>query len=118
MAIRVDLSYLPADLKCIILNSIEVKPITDSQSNESTKDVITFINENDIQKIKQIMQNILRQNDVDDYLVTENSEKENEIAILKQGDMEQFGIYICVHCGTSFDSEIQRIVHQRMHYFT
>ena len=60
----------------------------------------------------------LRQNHINDYIVAENTEVENEITILKQGDMEQFGIYICTHCGMSFESEIQRTVHQRIHYFT
>jgi rubrerythrin len=115
MAIRVDISFLPGDLKYTILNSIEVKSNLDNQSNN---DVIIFTEENNIQKIKQMMQKILRQNRINAYIVAENSEEENEITILKQGDMEQFGIYICTHCGMSFESEIQRTVHQRIHYFT
>lgn len=118
MAVRVDISYLPEDLKYIILNSIEVKSVLDTQGDNNTnKDVIIFTRENNIQKIKRIIQNILSQNHISAYIVAENSEKENEITILKQGDMEQFGIYICTHCGMSFESENQRTVHQRIHYF-
>jgi len=116
MAVRVDISYLPGDLRYIILNSIEVKSVLDTQG-DNNKDVIIFTMENNIQKIKRIMQNILSQNHITAYIVAENSEKENEMTILKQGDMEQFGIYICTHCGMSFESEIQRTVHQRIHYF-
>jgi hypothetical protein len=117
MAIRVDISHLHSDLRNIILNSIDTKSISDNNQSNS-KDLIIFANEDNIQKIKQLIQNILTQNHITDYIVAENTEEENEIAILKQGDMEQFGIYICTHCGMSFESEIQRIVHQRIHYFT
>jgi hypothetical protein len=117
MAIRVDISHLHSDLRNIILSSIDTKSISDNNQSNS-KDLIIFANEDNIQKIKQLIQNILTQNHITDYIVAENTEEENEIAILKQGDMEQFGIYICTHCGMSFESEIQRIVHQRIHYFT
>jgi hypothetical protein len=117
MAIRVDISYLPEDLKNIILDSMKLKSTLDHETNNN-KDVIIFNMENNVQKIKQIIQDILSQNHVNAYIVAENSEKENEITILKQGDMEQFGIYICTHCAMSFESEIQRTIHQRIHYFT
>lgn len=117
MAIRVDISYIPEDLKNIILNSMDVQSTLDHETNNN-KDVIIFTMENNVQKIKQIVQGILSQNHVNAYIVAENSEKENEITILKQGDMEQFGIYICTHCAMSFESEIQRTIHQRIHYFT
>lgn len=121
MAIRVDISYVARDLRYIILNSAEVKSNSinhRSNENNNDKDVIIFADENNIQNIKQIIQRIFTQNHINDYIVAENTEVENEIAILKQGDMEQFGIYICTHCGMSFESEIQRTVHQRLHYFT
>ncbi len=121
MAIRVDISYVARDLRYIILNSAEVKYNSinyRSNENNNDKDVIIFADENNIQNIKQIIQHIFTQNHINDYIVAENNEVENEIAILKQGDMEQFGIYICTHCGMSFESEIQRTVHQRLHYFT
>ncbi|HET7345538.1 MAG TPA: hypothetical protein VFJ05_06675 [Nitrososphaeraceae archaeon] len=116
MAVKVDISYLPEDLKNMILDSMEVKSTLDHESNN--KDVVTFTMENNVQRVKQIIQDILSQNHVNAYIVAENSEKENEITVLKQGDMEQFGIYICTHCAMSFESEIQRTIHQRIHYFT
>jgi transcription elongation factor Elf1 len=122
MAVKVDISYVAGDLRYIILNSAEVKSSSvnhrNNENNNNNKDVIIFADENNIQKIKQIIQHIFTQNHINDYIVAENTEVENEIAILKQGDMEQFGIYICTHCGMSFESEIQRTVHQRIHYFT
>ena len=122
MVVRVDISYLTSDLRYIIVNNATVKSIPNylhsNRNNNNNNDIITFIDENSIQKIKQIIQYIFTENHINGYIVAENTEEENEIAILKQGDMEQFGIYICTHCGMSFESEIQRTVHQRIHYFT
>jgi hypothetical protein len=123
MVVRVDISYLTSDLRYIIVNNAKVKSIPNyhlhsNRNNDNNNDIITFVDENSIQKIKQIIQHIFTENHIYGYIVAENTEEENEIAILKQGDMEQFGIYICTHCGMSFESEIQRTVHQRIHYFT
>jgi hypothetical protein len=123
MVVRVDISYLTSDLRYIIVNNAKVKSIpnylhSNRNKDNNNNDIITFIDENSIQKIKQIIQHIFTENHINGYIVAENTEEENEIAILKQGDMEQFGIYVCTHCGMSFESEIQRTVHQRIHYFT
>ncbi|HEY6884712.1 MAG TPA: hypothetical protein VI278_11805 [Nitrososphaeraceae archaeon] len=123
MVVRVDISYLTSDLRYIIVNNAKVKSIPNylhrnRNNDNNNNDIITFIDENSIQKIKQIIQHIFTENHINGYIVAENTEEENEIVILKQGDMEQFGIYICTHCGMSFESEIQRTVHQRIHYFT
>jgi hypothetical protein len=123
MVVRVDISYLTSDLRYIIVNNAKVKSIPNyvhgnGNNNNNNNNIITFIDENNIQKIKQIIQHIFTENHINGYIIAENTEEENEIAILKQGDMEQFGIYICTHCGMSFESEIQRTVHQRIHYFT
>jgi hypothetical protein len=50
-------------------------------------------------------------------LSSENTEKENEITLLKKGDIQQLGIYLCTHWGDALGSEIQRTVHKRIHYF-
>jgi hypothetical protein len=50
-------------------------------------------------------------------VVVDNIEEEDEIAILRKDDLEQLGIFICLHCGTLFASENERTIHQRMHYF-
>ncbi|MGC2668536.1 MAG: hypothetical protein WA220_05070 [Candidatus Nitrosopolaris sp.] len=54
------------------------------------------------------MEEILKENTIQDFVVTENTEKQNEITLLKKGDIEQLGIYLCTHCGVAFGSEIQR----------
>jgi hypothetical protein len=122
MVIRIDISNLTHDLRDIILDSIELKSFLNDQPNDyddnNNEQIIVLPNENNIQKLKHIIQNILTRNCYqNEYIVAENLEEKNEIAILKQGDMEQLGIYICTHCGMSFKSQMQRTIHERMHYF-
>jgi hypothetical protein len=118
MAIKVDMSYLSSNIRKIILNTIETKSISQKKSNNNNNnDIIILDSETDIQKIKEILQYTLTKNRLNDYIVTENMKEENEIAILKNGDIEQLGIYICSHCGMLFKSDVQRTIHQRIHYF-
>jgi hypothetical protein len=116
MAIKVDMSYLSSNIRKIILNTIENKSISQKKSNNNNNDIIILDSETDIQKIKEILQYALTKNRLNDYIVTENMEEENEIAILKNGDIEQLGIYTCSHCGMLFKSDVQRTIHQRIHY--
>ncbi len=116
MVIKVDMSYLSINMRKIILNTIENKSISQKQSNNNNNDIIILDSETDIQKIKEILQYALTKNRLNDYIVTENTKEENEIAILKNGDIEQLGIYICSHCGMLFKNDTQRTMHQRIHY--
>jgi hypothetical protein len=112
MVVTIDLSYMPDRLRSIIQKSIDQKCHPDQ--NEG---IIILQNESNTGKVKSMLEEILKENTIQDFVVTENTEKENEIALLKKGDLEQLGIYLCTHCGVAFGSEIQRIVHQRIHYF-
>ena len=122
MVIRVDMSYLSSNIRKIILNTFENKSISQKQSNNSSNnnninnDIIILDSETDVQKIKEILQYTLTKNRLNDYIVSENTKEENEIAILKNGDIEQLGIYTCSHCGMLFKSDVQRTIHQRIHY--
>ncbi|HEX5892643.1 MAG TPA: hypothetical protein VFY41_07265 [Nitrososphaeraceae archaeon] len=115
MVIKVDMSYLSTNIRKIVLNTIENKSIWLKQINNNN-DIIILDSESDIQKIKEILQYALTKNRLNDYIVTENTKEENEIAILKNGDIEQLGIYICSHCGMLFKNDTQRTIHQRIHY--
>jgi hypothetical protein len=116
MAIKVDMSHLSVNMRKIILNTIENKFISQKWSNNNNNDIIILDCETDIQKIKEILQYTLTKNRLNDYIVTENTKEQNEIAILKNGDIEQLGIYICSHCGMLFKNDTQRTMHQRIHY--
>ena len=110
MVITIDLTFASDRLRNLILKSIDG---TSVKQNENT---IELQDEFDLQKTRSNLEKLLRENRMEDFVVAENTEKENEIAILKKGDIEQIGIFLCTHCGISFESEIQRIVHQRIHY--
>ena len=116
MVIKVDVSRLSNSLKEIIISAFEHKSILQKQSNIH-KNTIILDNESDVLRITQILKETLASNGINDYMVAENTQQENEIAILKKGDIEQLDIFICAHCGMLFDSELQRIIHQRIHYF-
>jgi hypothetical protein len=116
MVIKVDVSRLSDSLKEIIVSIFEQKSILQRQSNIN-KNILVLVNENDVQSIKQILEDTLKSNLINDYIVAENTKEQNEIAILKRGDIEQLGIFICAHCGMLFESELQRTIHQRIHYF-
>ncbi|MGC1131780.1 MAG: hypothetical protein WA941_03065 [Nitrososphaeraceae archaeon] len=68
-----------------------------------------------LKDFKLFVENILRDN-YDEYMVAEDTEAINTLTILKQGDVEQFGMYMCSHCGTFFKSTEERTVHERIHY--
>ena len=68
-------------------------------------------------KQNKLLEDVLKKNQFNDYIIVDNINEEDEIAILRKDDLEQLGIFVCSHCGTPFASEDERIVHQRMHYF-
>lgn len=67
----------------------------------------------DIRQVKERLEKQLPEG----YIATENSEDPDELAVLKKGDLEQLGLYICSFCPSVFKSEIERNVHQRVHLF-
>ena len=114
MVVKIDLSYIPSNVQHIVLDIVE--RLVSSQK-ESSGRVITLYNEMSVERIKHILEEGLRLRDLNDYVISENNLDDTEIAVLKKGDIEQLGIYICMHCGMAFESETHRTIHQRMHYF-
>jgi hypothetical protein len=109
MVVTIDLTFTTDRLRNLIQKSIR-------QPMDQNGYTIVLQDEPNLKWVKANLEKLLDENDIWDFVVAENTEKENEIAILKKGDIEQLGIYLCTHCGVSFESEIQRIVHQRIHY--
>jgi hypothetical protein len=114
MVVKIDLSYIPSNIQSIILDIVE--RLIASQKESSDK-MITLYNERNVEKIKHLIEEELKLKNLNDFIISENTRDETEIAVLKKGDIEQLGIYVCMHCGMVFESEVQRTVHQRMHYF-
>ena len=88
------------------------------KSNEdSSASTILCDNKLSLEDFKNIIENILEKNSLNQFIVVEDIENENTLAIVKEGDIEQFGMYVCSHCGMIFRTEEERIVHERIHYF-
>lgn len=64
-------------------------------------------------QVKEAIEKILPEG----YVVAESTEDPRELAVLKEGDIEQLGLYLCGYCATVFHNEAERNVHQRVHFF-
>lgn len=117
MVIKIDLSHLPVTLKSIVLNNMEFSSLPRDIPNDKNDDLVCLtLPQEDKSKIMEILERILSNSNSDGYVVVENTIDKSEIAILKSGDIEELGIFICAHCGTPFQSREQMMIHQRMHY--
>jgi hypothetical protein len=138
--IKLDLSFLPIEMRSSITGKIKTKlssqsnvmGIIEAKPNSMTSDrnknrIVGFADDTDqlytvqwvngtLKDFKLFVESILR-NNYDEYMVAEDAESADTLTILKQGDVEQFGMYVCSHCGTFFKSIEERAVHERIHYF-
>lgn len=130
VAITIDLSRVPRDLRSMILKEIKIgENITETEhtqdlaTNSITEpevkndlNVITMTDENNISMIKQRLKDTLIKNKIRDYVVMVDLEDQNRIIILKKEHAKTLGVHHCLHCGLEFENEIQLSVHQRIHY--
>jgi rubrerythrin len=114
MVVKIDLSYIPDNIRCIILDVVD--RLVPSKKESSHKTIVLY-DEWNAEEIKHILEEELRLKNFTEYVISENTHDESEIAVLKKGDIEQLGIYVCMHCGMPFESQAQRTVHERIHYF-
>lgn len=136
MIIKLDLSFLNEKVRSVIAKSEEIKSsvIDRSSSADSTPTptistsvvanqhaynaIITLdYKKESLEDFKVILRDILARNHLDEFMIAEDAEVENTVTILRQGDLEQFGIYLCKHCGTVFKSIDEKVLHERIHYF-
>ena len=124
MIIRVNLHFLPENLKPLIINSKELTQyaINDnecvSKSSKVDSSSIQLFEFNGLfSSFKDILKLVLQNNSMDDYIVAEDLECENTFVILKEGDIEQLGLLLCDFCGLACASEDEKYIHQRAHYF-
>ncbi len=124
MRIHVNLSFFPDYLIPIITESIEVKQflIKDNYVTDKDKDNMNTISavfefHGSIKEFEGLVTSILLKNSIKEYVIAQDMEKENTIAILKAGDIRQLGILVCDFCGAVFHSEDEKYIHQRAHYF-
>ena len=131
--IKLDLSFLPAELRASIIRDIEIE--LSSQEPKSGSIILGRLENKEVgstdhscplytirwdsgslKEFKSFLENILR-NNYEEYMVAEDTSETNTLTILKQGDVEQFGMYMCTHCGTFFKSIEERTLHEKIHYF-
>ncbi len=120
MDINVDLSFFPDNLVPLITNSIEIKSFfvenysTNSQDRDTNLSLFNF--PGSINEFEDLLKSILQKNSINEYVVVQDTETENTLAILKEGDTRQLGILICDFCGAVFSSEDEKYIHQRAHF--
>ena len=118
--IIVSLSSVCRELRPVILSFLYGRIAKDNviEDNADEGQLYILAEEDDEKKIKLIIQKEFMQNrDFDDYVVTGNNDNPAEIAVLKKGDIEQLGLFICGFCPMIFQSEVEKNIHQRIHYF-
>lgn len=129
--IKLDLSFLPAEIRASImrniqieLSSLESSPIILGRLENKEVGITDHScplytirwNSGSLKEFKSFLESILR-NNYEEYMVAEDTSETNTLTILKQGDVEQFGMYMCTHCGTFFKSMEERTLHEKIHYF-
>lgn len=117
MVVKVDLSHLPLNLKLAILNNQEFSSLPRDDRFDKDVDVVFLdVSQEVKEKVMTMIENTLSMSNIEEYSVVENMIDQSEIAVLKSGDIEELGIFICAHCGAPFQNREQMMIHQRMHY--
>lgn len=101
-SIRVDISRLCDASKPAVLEAIGGAETDDSIIASGTP-----------AQVRQAIEKILPEG----YVVAESTDDPAVLAVLKEGDIEQLGLYLCGYCATVFYNEVERNLHQRVHYF-
>lgn len=121
MQIKINFSFLPESLISLILNSDELKKYSINNNSinylEEQEKIVVFDIPLSIEIIKEILNSILEKNSIYGYIIAQDTEVENSLVILKAGDLQQLGIFICDFCGALSNSEEEKYIHQRAHYF-
>ena len=118
--IIINLSRVCTELRPAILSLLhrQISKVRVIQDNAGEEQIRILAENEDLPKFKSIIEiEFTRNRDFDDYLVTCNNDNSSEIDILKKGDLEQLGLFICGFCPMIFQSEVEKIIHQRVHYF-
>ena len=112
VAVIIDISRAPKFLKSIIYKEIARFHVEDMNDNYLKMD-----QECDRQDVKSFLEEVFCAHSLSDYIIAENSRDDNELVVLKKGDIEQIGLFICMHCSMIFGSAEERSEHLRAHYF-
>ncbi len=121
MRFYLDLSFVSGQHLNEILNAINLIPHRPIKSHEISSEALLQYVEFEFSGSVIDLENALRlsfeRNSITEYEVTQDSQKENTLTLLKSGDLGQLGIYFCDFCGAFFNSEEGKYIHERAHYF-
>jgi hypothetical protein len=123
LIIKVDLHFLPENLRSLIINSeelnryaINIEDVPEKYKEKSSGIYMLEFN-GYLSSFKGLLRRILQNNSINDYVVAEDLEYDNTLVVLKDGDIEQLDIWFCDICGLACASEDEKYIHQRIHYF-
>lgn len=86
-------------------------------SEDSPSDPHSFtLTEENLNNLTRRLKDILIKNKIRDYVIVLDPSGNDIIRILERANVENSGIYHCIHCGMEFDNEMQLSVHHRIHY--
>jgi len=123
LIIRVDLHFLPENLKSLITNSEKLNQYAinsegfSGKSEEDSKSIHLFEFNGYFSSFKGLLKLFLQDNSIDDYIVAEDLDSENTFIILKDGDIEQVGLLLCYFCGMACTNEEEKYIHQRASFY-
>ena len=134
LIIKLDLTFIPNNIRSLLTKCINLEAYDkainkgkvngtndnsdDRKSNKHTSSsVIFYCDKPSLEELKSVLENTLKKNNLNQFVVVEDTENENTLAIVREGDIEQFGMYVCNHCGMIFGSDEERVIHERIHYF-
>ena len=120
MKFFLDLTFVPGPQRNEILSAISVIsniPINSPEINlKERPQYVEFEFSGSLIDFEDILRTSLEGISYLDYIVTQDSLKENTLTLLKTGDLEQLDIYFCDFCGSFFNSEEGKYIHERAHY--
>ena len=120
MKFFLDLTFVPGPQRNEILSAINVIsniPINSLENNlKERPQYVEFEFSGSLTDFEDILRLSLERISYFDYIVTQDSLKENTFTLLKTGDLEQLDIYFCDFCGAFFNSEEGKYIHERAHY--
>lgn len=121
MNIKLDVSFFPDHFIPIIITSEEMNPYYMENFNirngDGTLRFLSFEFPGSIKELEQLLNSFLQENSLCEYVVAQDTENENTLTLLKVGDIEQLGMFVCAFCGAVFSDEDGKYIHQRAHYF-
>lgn len=105
--IRVSISHLCDSMREAVLSAVA------DLGAQQEQDAITLPGA----EAKDVMAHLEKALAGSDYVAAEDMEEKGVIAVLRKGNIEQLGLYLCGYCAMVFASELERNLHQRAHYF-